>query len=116
MRRTKPRRSEGWVGFILAMVIAVAAVPNVAGAASEEAAAKAFKWKDGAQVYAKVCGYCHDDGKVGPPILNRELPPAYVRAVVRNGNRAMPAFRSAEIDDESLAKLAEYISKKQNAQ
>lgn len=116
MRSTKPRRSGGWGGFILAMVIAVAAVTNVAEAAPDEATAQGFKWKDGAQVYAKVCSYCHEGGKVGPPILNRELPPAYVRAVVRNGNRAMPAFRSAEIDDESLAKLAEYISKKQNAQ
>jgi len=30
--------------------------------------------------------------------------------VVRNGNRAMPAFRASEIDDESLKKVAEYIS------
>jgi hypothetical protein len=30
---------------------------------------------------------------------------------VRNGNRAMPAFRAAEIDDETLSKVAEYISK-----
>ena len=115
MRRAKSRRPEGWDGFMLAMVIAVAAVIDVAQAASEKATTQGFKWKDGAEVYAKVCGYCHEGGKVGPPILNRELPPAYIRAVVRNGNRAMPSFRSAEIDDESLAKLAEYISKKQNA-
>lgn len=116
MRRTKPRRSEGWGGFMLAMVIAVAAVTDVAEAASEGPPAQGFKWKDGAEVYAKVCGYCHNDGKVGPSILNRELPPVYIRTVVRNGHRAMPPFRSAEIDDESLSKLAEYISKKQNAQ
>jgi hypothetical protein len=33
--------------------------------------------------------------------------------VVRNGSRAMPAFRSSEIDDESLVKLADFISKKE---
>jgi mono/diheme cytochrome c family protein len=66
-------------------------------------------WKDGQEVYAKVCGYCHDQG-VGPVIRGRALPSVYVRSMVRNGVRAMPAFRIAEIDDESLTKLAEYIS------
>lgn len=66
-------------------------------------------WKDGAEIYAKICAYCHDV-QVGPPIRNRKLPAAYIRTVVRNGNRAMPAFRPSEIDDESLAKLAEFIS------
>ena len=116
MRRTKPLGPGGFGAFVVATIIAVAAPVDAAQAAAKEAAARGFKWKDGAEVYAKVCGYCHEGGKVGPPILNRELPPAYIRAVVRNGNRAMPAFRSAEIDDESLTKLAEYISRKQNAQ
>jgi mono/diheme cytochrome c family protein len=116
MRRTVRKGTGGSVGFVLAMAIAVTALAEVAQAAPEEATARAFKWKDGAEVYAKVCGYCHEGGQVGPVILNRELPPAYIRAVVRNGSRAMPPFRSAEIDDESLTKLAEYISRKQNAQ
>jgi len=30
---------------------------------------------------------------------------------VRHGSRAMPAFRASEIDDQSLEKLAEYVSK-----
>lgn len=70
-----------------------------------------FVWKDGAEIYAKVCAYCHE-ANVGPKILNRELPVAYIRAIVRSGILAMPAFRSSEIDDESLAKLANFISQK----
>jgi len=68
-----------------------------------------FRWKDGPEVYAKVCSYCHDQ-QIGPVIRGRSLPPAYISAVVRNGNRAMPPFRASEIDDESLKKVAEYIS------
>jgi hypothetical protein len=48
---------------------------------------------------------------VGPVIRGRDLPPAYIRSIVRGGLRAMPSFRPSEIDDGSLEKLAEYISK-----
>lgn len=101
-------------GFILAIAIAAGMMTNSVWAAPPEATESpggGFVWKDGAEVYAKVCGYCHESN-VGPVIRGRDLPPAYIRFVVRNGNRAMPSFRSSEIDDESLAKLAEYISKK----
>lgn len=109
MRRRRP------LAFVLSP-IALAFFFNGAQAAPEENAnpAPSTKWKNGAEVYTKICGYCHQNGKVGPPILNRQLPPAYIRAIVRNGNRAMPPFRPSEIDDESLAKLEEYISKSQN--
>lgn len=66
-------------------------------------------WRDGAQVYASVCGHCHDAG-VSPVILGRKLPAPLVTFFVRNGSRAMPAFRAAEIDDEALARLARYIA------
>lgn len=71
-----------------------------------------FVWKDGAEIYAKICAYCHET-QVGPPIRNRALPPEYIRMVVRNGKQAMPAFRASEIDDESLARLADFISRKE---
>ena len=70
--------------------------------------------KDGAEVYAKICAFCHE-AKVGPTIRGRGPDPAYIRFIVRQGNRAMPAFRAAEINDESLAKVAEYVSKKEIA-
>ncbi|MBX9918006.1 MAG: cytochrome c, partial [Nitrosomonas sp.] len=83
-----------------------------AWSAPDEKNSPGFAWKDGAEIYAKICAYCHE-AQVGPHIRNRNLPAAYIRAVVRNGNRAMPAFRPSEIDDESLIKLADFISKKE---
>ncbi|HNP52320.1 MAG TPA: cytochrome c [Nitrosomonas nitrosa] len=96
------------LGFALAVIFLL----SNGWSAQEEKRAIGFAWKDGAEIYAKICAYCHE-GQVGPQILNRELPEAYIRAVVRNGNRAMPAFRTSEIDDESLAKLAVFVSKKE---
>lgn len=94
-------------GFML--VIFFPAI-NHAWSAQEEKLSAGFAWKDGAEIYGKICAYCHET-QVGPPIRNRELPINYIRTIVRNGNRAMPAFRSSEIDDESLTKLADFISK-----
>ncbi len=109
MRKIRPKGSA--IGFMLAMMVTAGLMADVARAAPEKVPAPGFMWKDGAEVYAKVCTYCHEGGPVGPQIRGRELPAAYIRMVVRSGLRAMPAFRAAEIDDESLAKLAEYISK-----
>jgi len=61
------------------------------------------------RTYAKVCGFCHDAG-VGPAILGRELPVAYIENVVRHGFRAMPSFRSSEIDNAALASVARWVS------
>ncbi|SFN46371.1 Cytochrome C oxidase, cbb3-type, subunit III [Nitrosospira briensis] len=108
MRKTAP--GAGAIGFMLVIVIAIAAATMTKAAfAAPPAPNGGFVWKDGPEVYTKVCGYCHEQG-VGPVIRGRALPPVYIRNVVRNGSRAMPSFRIAEIDDESLTKLAEYIS------
>ena len=106
MRKTAPGRSGGLPGILFAAILILFAGGAVA---AETASSAGFKWKDGAEVYAKVCGYCHEGGKVGPQLLGRSLPPVYIQQVVRNGNRAMPAFRSAEIDDDALAKVADFI-------
>lgn len=66
-------------------------------------------WRDGGEVYDKVCGYCHE-ANVGPVLKGRALPEEYIRNVVRMGNRAMPAFRPSEIDDATLADVARRIS------
>ena len=87
------------------MVCLVAGVGLIAGAGSAGAA----QWRDGAQVYEKVCGYCHDSG-VGVVLQGRALPVEYIERVVRHGNRAMPAFRPSEIDDASLAEVAQLIN------
>ena len=67
-----------------------------------------YNWKDGAHLYEKVCGRCHEKG-VGPVITGRQLPPQYISAIVRNGFRAMPAFPASYIDDKSLQAVGEYI-------
>lgn len=95
-------------GFMFVILFAT----NTAWSAQEEKPGSGSAWKDGAEIYAKICAYCHE-AQVAPPLRNRELSTDYIRSIVRNGNRAMPAFRSAEIDDESLAKLADFISKKE---
>ncbi|AYH44788.1 cytochrome c [Azoarcus sp. DN11] len=66
-------------------------------------------WRDGGEVYEKVCRYCHE-ANVGPVLKGRALPEEYIRRVVRMGNRAMPAFRPSEIDDATLADVARRVS------
>jgi mono/diheme cytochrome c family protein len=115
MTMKKPMGRECSLTFVPTLIALAFFLNGSVQAAPEETAARNFKWKDGAEVYAKICGHCHEGGKVGPVIVGRQLPPVYVRTVVRNGSRAMPPFRFSEIDEESLAKLAEYISKSQPA-
>ena len=106
MKAAKAERTVS--ALILTAVFGMSA--GIAGATPQDPPATGFVWKDGAEVYAKVCAFCHE-AKVGPTIRGRGLDPNYIRFVVRYGNRAMPSFRAAEIDDESLAKVAEYVSK-----
>lgn len=94
----------------LTALVAVGGPAATAWAAPQQRAEQGFAWKDGAQVYTKMCALCHDT-KVGPVLLGRDLDPLYIKLMVRNGSRAMPAFRASEIDDASLEKLAEYTSK-----
>ena len=103
-------REKATTAFILASMLAVGVVAGSAWAAPQQAPERGFAWKDGAEVYKKVCALCHDTA-VGPAILGRGHDPMYVQLIVRHGNRAMPAFRASEIDDYSLEQLAEYVSK-----
>lgn len=111
MKRTRRERPGRAGRILLAAIVSVAmtAGTDIAEAAGEAASPGGFKWKDGAEVYQKVCIYCHEDGKVGPELFGRSIAPAYTQQIVRNGLRAMPAFRSTEIDDDSLVKLADFI-------
>ena len=82
----------------------------VAGWAGQANAQAAGQWKDSSHLYAKVCANCHESG-VGPIIRGRgeELAPEYYRFVVRNGLRAMPAFRITDIDEPVLKQLSEML-------
>ena len=109
MTRSRSQRRCAAVFFLVSLLAGGTIVASVDSIAMAETAAHSA-WKDGAEVYAKVCGYCHDTG-VAPVLLGRGLPPPLTTVFARNGIRAMPAFRAAEIDDAALAKVAEYISK-----
>ncbi len=69
-------------------------------------------WESGKLLYEKVCGHCHEpEVGVGTLLAGRNLPAEYVAVIVRNGFNGMPAFPASFIDDESIAKVAEYIAK-----
>jgi mono/diheme cytochrome c family protein len=96
-------RSEGrksWKSVVVAAIGLWAASPAMATTAAPAG--------EGARVYEKVCGHCHEAG-VGPQIKGRNLPPEYVQRVVRFGNRAMPSFRASEIDDAALLQVARLV-------
>ena len=97
--------------ILLATIVAgIGIAAGMTWAAPDQGPASGFAWKDGPEVYAKICAFCHET-HIGPVIRGRSLDPLYITYIVRHGDRAMPAFRPAEIDDESLNKLAEYLSK-----
>lgn len=69
------------------------------------------QWASGKYLYDNLCGHCHaPEVGVGTSITGRGLPVAFVEAIVRNGFNAMPAFPASYIDDESIAKVTEYIA------
>lgn len=97
----KRAKRMGLTGVILPFVLLV----STAEAQDES------QWGSGKNLYDKVCGYCHDpEVGVGTLIAGRDLPELYVRAIVRSGLNAMPAFPASYIDDESIAQVTEYLS------
>jgi mono/diheme cytochrome c family protein len=92
-------------------LIVMTSLTGAMGAGQKDVLQAGFAWEDGAEVYTKICALCHDTS-VGPTILGRSLDPLYIKLIVRNGSRAMPAFRASEIDEQSLEELAEYVSQR----
>ena len=69
------------------------------------------QWASGKCLYDNVCGHCHaPEVNVGPCLGGRGLPEAYIKAIVRNGFNAMPAFPESYVDDESITKVTEYVA------
>jgi len=79
----------------------------------------------GGKVFHKWCSDCHSTAEgpgsqalerkyrgAFPAILEQrsDLPPDYVRLVVRHGISFMPSFRKTEISDAELALLAAYLA------
>lgn len=90
---------------------ATAAAMLLAAACLPAGAAEAPQWRDGKQLYDKLCGHCHKPSVgVGPLLEGRELPLEYLKVIVRNGLNAMPAFPESHVDDDALAKLGGYLA------
>ncbi len=84
---------------------------------------------DGKALFELYCIACHGAGPGHPGtmrlqerlgeqqavLLNRdELPPDYIKTVVREGFKLMPPFRPTEITDRQLDALASYITDEVN--
>ena len=97
---------------VLAALPAVAADAGAAGSATagSATAGPATDLQKGEQFYGKVCGRCHETG-IGPVLKGRGMPDMFYIAIARNGMKAMPAFRVTDVDDETLAAVAAYLSK-----
>jgi mono/diheme cytochrome c family protein len=89
------------------------------------AAAVAADPPPGKQVFDRYCAECHAPGFGHPGTMQleqtrgralsvlearKDLIPAYVATVVRNGLSEMPPYRPAEIDDATLGALVQYLA------
>ncbi|MEY4761697.1 MAG: Cytochrome c6 [Pseudomonadota bacterium] len=89
--------------------------------------AQAADAPDGARVFAKWCAPCHAPGithpgthalmakysgvKGGDITEWTDVPPDYVKTMVRRGISVMPHFRKTEISDRELDALAGYVTR-----
>ena len=67
--------------------------------------------KKGQKIFMKNCQQCHPGGEagLGPALNNKPLPAFLIRAQVRHGFGAMPAFPEQEISEEELTHLLGYL-------
>jgi len=72
----------------------------------------AGQWRDAKQMYTHTCAYCHGAG-VAVELRGSGLPPEYIASVIRNGLRAMPAFRPSDFNDADIAALVAMITTSQ---
>lgn len=104
------------LGLGLALTVAGAkprAARPVSPAPANPAANQAYSaghWRDGPQIFEKICSACHTIG-VGPELRGRGLPPEAIIAVVRSGSGPMPSFRQTDFSDAELLALAKWIEK-----
>ena len=84
----------------------------------------------GKQLFERYCAQCHAPGYGHPGTMQlervrgktlavleerKDLLPAYITAVVRNGLVEMPPYRPTEIDDAALNSLVDYLAPRKAA-
>lgn len=98
-------------GSAAARVILVAGMLLPLALSTTALAEEEPQWRSGKYLYDNVCGHCHaPEVNVGPSLGGRDLPEPYIKAIVRNGFNAMPAFPASYVDDESITKLTEHLA------
>lgn len=95
--------------YCAAIVVAVLSLPSPPAQAYS-----AGQWRSAEEIYGKVCGYCHDF-PIAPSLFGRDLPSAYIRAIVLQGRGPMPAFRPTDFSEEELAALGAFLQKERPA-
>lgn len=65
----------------------------------------------GRQVFMGYCQGCHPGGGqgVGPSLIRDAVTEEHLRLIIRAGPGAMPAFSPAQLDDEEIALLAQFL-------
>lgn len=115
--------------LLASMLLAFCFVGN--GVSADESTGAERDWTDlsatdGAGLYASKCAMCHGDNGMGAFILQRRMPPdrvalearddlqpAFVRNAVRNGQGLMFPMSRAEVSDDQLDRVVQYLTEEE---
>lgn len=66
----------------------------------------------GERLFYRFCAKCHPGGEagLGPALNNKPLPEVAIRAQIRKGLGAMPAFPEDRLPDAQVAEIADYVA------
>jgi ubiquinol-cytochrome c reductase cytochrome c subunit len=97
--------------FALVLALATCTVAGAAASAADQAATV----ERGRRLFMAVgCYQCHgtvgQGGTAGPKIAPGPMPIEALRAFLRNGVRAMPAYPESILDDAGIADLQAYLA------
>lgn len=68
--------------------------------------------KRGERLFYRYCASCHPGGEagLGPALNDKPLPESVVRAQIRKGLGAMPAFYEDKLTDAQVEEIAAFVS------
>jgi mono/diheme cytochrome c family protein len=111
--------------YLFCIAAAVAVIPLARADELNARATPSGQMPSGQEVFQRHCVHCHGPGSdaVGTLQLARtrgqdkallterkDLPPEYIRIVVRHGLRAMPAFVPSDLTDAQLEALTDFLT------